>query len=100
MTPMRSLRSRIGAEPNDDLAPLDHATASLATAPADTPMDSPMFSAVRDASAMMVIIGLVPDGVGNAEASPIQTPGVSCSSPRGSATLVAGSMPIRQVPIW
>ena len=32
--------------------------------------------------------------------SPIHTPGVSCSSPRGSATLVAGSLPIRQVPIW
>ncbi len=35
---------------------------------------------------MIVIIGLVPEGVGNALASPIQTPGVSCSSPRGSAT--------------
>ena len=36
---------------------------------------------------MIVIIGLVPEGVGNAEASPIHTPGVSCSSPLGLATL-------------
>jgi hypothetical protein len=32
-------------------------------------------------------------------ASPIQTPGVSCSSPHGFATDVAGSAPIRQLPI-
>ena len=39
------------------------------------PAASTMFAAVREASAMIVIIGLVPEGVGNAEASPIQTPG-------------------------
>ena len=39
---------------------------------------------------MIVIIGLVPEGVGKALASPIQTPLVSCSSPRGSATEVCG----------
>ena len=39
---------------------------------------------------MIVIIGLVPDEVGNALASPIHTPGVSCSSPYGFATLVCG----------
>ncbi len=33
--------------------------------------------AVRRASAMIVIIGLVPEAVGKALASPIQTPGVS-----------------------
>ncbi len=49
---------------------------------------------------MIVIIGLVPEEVGNALASPIQTPGVSCSSPSGLATLVCASAPIRQVPIW
>ena len=49
---------------------------------------------------MIVIIGLVPEGVGNAEASPIQTPGVSCSSPLGLATLVCGSRPMRHEPIW
>ena len=49
---------------------------------------------------MIDTIGLVPDGVGNALPSPIQTPGVSCSSPHGLATEVSGSVPIRQVPIW
>ena len=49
---------------------------------------------------MIEIIGLVPVEVGKALPSPIQTPGVSCSSPQGSATLVAGSVPIRQLPIW
>ena len=49
---------------------------------------------------MIVIIGFVPDDVGNALASPIQTPLVSCNSPHGPATLVAGSVPIRQLPIW
>ena len=39
---------------------------------------------------MTVTIGLVPDAVGNALASPIQTPFVSCSSPHGFATLVCG----------
>ena len=39
---------------------------------------------------MIVIIGLVPDEVGKALASPIQTPGASCSSPQGPATLVCG----------
>ena len=34
-----------------------------------------------------------------ADASPIHTPGVSCSSPRGSATDVAGSEPIRAEPM-
>ena len=57
-------------------------------------------SAVRCASAMIVIIGFVPEEVGKALASPIQTPVVSCSSPQGPATLVCGSFPIRQVPIW
>ena len=57
-------------------------------------------SAVRWASAMIVIIGLVPEEVGKALASPIHTPGVSCSSPHGSATLVGGSVPMRHVPIW
>ena len=45
--------------------------------------------AVRRASAMIVIIGLVPEAVGKALASPIQTPGVSCSSPHGLATDVS-----------
>ena len=54
----------------------------------------------RSASAMIVIIGLVPEAVGKALASPIQTPGVSWSSPHGLATEVAGSAPIRQLPIW
>ena len=49
---------------------------------------------------MIVAIGLVPDAVGNADASPIQTPGVSWSSPQGLATEVAGSRPMRHVPIW
>ena len=57
-------------------------------------------SAVRWASAMIVIIGLVPEAVGNALASPIHTPGVSCSSPYGFGHAVCGSVPIRQVPIW
>ena len=35
--------------------------------------------------------------VGNALASPIQTPGVSWSSPEGFATEVPGSEPIRQL---
>ena len=48
---------------------------------------------------MIVIIGLVPEEVGKALASPIETPGVSCSSPHGPATLVRRSLPIRQVPI-
>jgi hypothetical protein len=59
-----------------------------------------MASAVRWASAMIEIIGFVPLDVGNALPSPIQTPGVSCSSPQGLATDVCGSAPIRQVPIW
>ena len=49
---------------------------------------------------MIVIIGLVPEEVGKALASPIQTPGVSCSSPQGPATLVPASVPMRHVPIW
>ena len=49
---------------------------------------------------MIEIIGLVPDEVGKALPSPIQTPLVSCSSPHGPATDVCGSAPIRQVPIW
>ena len=49
---------------------------------------------------MIVIIGFVPEEVGKALPSPIQTPLVSCSSPRGSATEVFGSGPIRQLPIW
>ena len=58
---------------------------------------SAMRSAVREASAMIVIIGLVPDGVGNARASPIHTPGVSCSSPRGfgHASRRVGAHPAR-----
>ena len=56
-------------------------------------------SPVRWASAMIVIIGFVPEEVGNALASPIHTPGVSCSSPYGFATLRCGSAPMRQVPI-
>ena len=56
---------------------------------------------VRRARAMIVAIGFVPGGAREgAEASPTQTPGVSCSSPHGFATEVAGSRPIRQVPIW
>ena len=39
---------------------------------------------------MIEIIGFVPEDVGNALPSPIQTPFVSCSSPHGSATLVCG----------
>ena len=49
---------------------------------------------------MIEIIGFTPGAVGNADASPIQTPFMSCSSPRPSATDVAGSLPIRQAPIW
>ena len=49
---------------------------------------------------MIVAIGFVPEALGNALASPIQTPGVSWSSPQGLATEVAGSRPIRQLPIW
>ena len=49
---------------------------------------------------MIETIGLVPDEVGKALPSPIQTPLASCSSPKGPATEVAGSSPIRQVPIW
>ena len=56
--------------------------------------------AVRWARAITVTIGLTPEVVGNALASPIHTPGVSCSSPHGLATLVAGSAPIRHEPIW
>ena len=56
--------------------------------------------AVRRASAMIVSIGLVPEALGKALASPTQTPGVSWSSPRGLATEVCGSAPIRQLPIW
>ena len=56
--------------------------------------------ALRWASAMIVIMGLVPVAVGNALASPIQTPATSWSWPQGSATVVRGSRPIRQVPIW
>ena len=52
-------------------------------------------SPVRWASAMIVIIGFVPEGVGNALASPIHTPGVSCSSPYGfgHARLRVGAHP-------
>ncbi len=49
---------------------------------------------------MIETIGLVPEEVGKALPSPIQTPLVSCSSPQGPATEVSGSSPIRQVPIW
>jgi hypothetical protein len=49
---------------------------------------------------MIVAIGLTPEAVGKALASPIQMPLVSWSSPSGLATLVAGSCPIRQLPIW
>ena len=56
-------------------------------------------SAFRCASAMTVIIGLVPEAVGNALVSPIHTPPTSCSSPQGPATLEPGSVPMRQVPI-
>jgi hypothetical protein len=58
-----------------------------------------MLAAVRCASDMIEIIGFTPGAVGNAEPSPIQTPFVSCSSPRPSATESAGSEPIRQDPI-
>ena len=58
-----------------------------------------MFCAVRRASDMTVNIGFVPLAVGKALASPIHTPGVWCSSPHGLATDVAGSAPIRQLPI-
>ena len=49
---------------------------------------------------MIVTIGFPPGAVGNALASPIHTPAVSCSSPRPSATDVSGSVPIRHDPIW
>ena len=48
---------------------------------------------------MIETIGFVPDEVGKALPSPIQTPLVSCNSPNGPATEVYGSLPIRQVPI-
>ena len=44
--------------------------------------------------------GWCPDAVGKPLASPIHTPGVSCSSPQPFATLVAGSLPIRAEPMW
>src|SRR6266508_213204 len=59
-----------------------------------------MRCAVRRASAITVIIGLTPGAVGNADASPIQTPPASWSSPRVSATLDAELQPIRHEPIW
>ena len=46
-----------------------------------------MCAAVRRASAMQVTIGFTPSAVGNALVSSIHTPGVSCSSPVGPATL-------------
>ena len=49
---------------------------------------------------MVEIIGLTPLAVGSALASPMWTPGVSCSSPHGFATEVAGSSPMRQLLIW
>src|SRR6476469_5605575 len=57
-------------------------------------------AAVRRASAMIVSIGLTPEAVGKALASPIHTPLVSWSWPQGSATLVAGAPPSLQLPIW
>src|SRR4051794_31354752 len=59
-----------------------------------------ILSAVRSASAMMVTIGLAPSEVGQALASPTHTPFTSKSSPLVSATLMAGSLPIRQVLSW
>ena len=64
------------------------------------PTGSALTAAVRRAKAMIVSIGFVPDAVGKALASPIQTPGASWSSPHGSATELDGSRPMRQVPIW
>ena len=59
-----------------------------------------MFVAVRCASAITEIIGLVPLAVGIPLASPMYTPGVSCNSPDGLATEVCGSLPSRQLLIW
>src|SRR3954469_24761802 len=63
-------------------------------------VDATIASAVRWAIAIVVSIGLVPLAVGNADASPIQTPPTSCSSPNGPATEVLGSVPIRALPMW
>src|SRR5215470_8279410 len=56
-----------------------------------------ILSAVRCARAMMVIMGLAPREVGHALASPIHTPFTSYNSPLVLATLMEGSLPIRQV---
>ncbi len=58
-----------------------------------------MLVAVRCASAITVSIGFAPEQVGMPLESPIQTPGVSCSSPLGSATEVFGSEPRRALDI-
>ena len=60
----------------------------------------PMCSAVRWASAMQVSIGLAPDG--GRERAGVADPdaATSCSSPVGRATDVAGSVPMRAMPIW
>ena len=76
------------------------ASSQWMAAPAGASSRTPAIaSAVRWASAMIETIGFVPDAVGNALPSPIHTPGVSCSSPHGPATDVAGSVPMRQLPI-
>ena len=51
--------------------------------PSIRPQAAAIASAVRRASAMIVIIGLAPEAVGKALASPIHTPVVSWSSPHG-----------------
>ena len=54
--------------------------------------------ALRWASAIIVIIGLVPEAVGNPLPSPIHAPLTSCNSPHGSATLVRGRCPFGRFP--
>ena len=55
---------------------------------------------MRRASAIVVIIGFTPEQVGMPLASAIHTPRVSCSSPDGFATEVAGSAPSGALHIW
>ncbi len=71
----RRSRTRVPAAMADIRVSLGRLTAAVAGEAAR------IASPVRWARAMIVIIGLVPDEVGKALASPIHTPGVSCNSP-------------------
>jgi len=54
----------------------------------------------RWAIAMMVIMGLTPDALGKALPSATNKPLTACAWWSGPTTDVAGSLPIRQDPIW